>query len=130
MRPFSLAAKLGLKVGLMSAALLLLFATFGYLMVGKALERNARADLEVKMAGMAHNLSTIPDISGVNADAHQLVDLVMGHNNLYVSIFDTSQNQTPCSRLARNRSIWRCTSFSRRPSPKSTNGVIRRTVLC
>ena len=58
MRPFSLAAKLGLKVGLMSAALLLLFATFGYLMVGKALERNARADLEVKMAGMAHNLST------------------------------------------------------------------------
>jgi two-component system heavy metal sensor histidine kinase CusS len=35
MRPFSLAAKLGLKVGLMSAALLLLFATFGYLMVGR-----------------------------------------------------------------------------------------------
>lgn len=95
MRPFSLAAKLGLKVGLMSAALLLLFATFGYLMVGEALERNARADLEVKMAGMAHNLSTLTDISGVNADAHQLVDLVMGHNNLYVSIFDTSPSQTP-----------------------------------
>ena len=29
MRPFSLAVKLGFKVGLMSAALLLLFATFG-----------------------------------------------------------------------------------------------------
>lgn len=95
MRPFSLAAKLGLKVGLMSAALLLLFATFGYLMVGQALERNARSDLEVKMAGMAHNLSTIPNISGVNADAHQLVDLVMGHNNLYVSIFESAKSETP-----------------------------------
>lgn len=95
MRPFSLAAKLGLKVGLMSAVLLLLFATFGYLMVGQALERNARTDLEVKMEGMAHNLSTISDLSGVNADAHQLVDLVMGHNNLYVSIFDSTSNQEP-----------------------------------
>ncbi|KIU53567.1 two-component sensor histidine kinase [Pseudomonas sp. 1239] len=95
MRPFSLAAKLGLKVGLMSAGLLLLFATFGYLMVGQALERNARTDLEVKMEGMAHNLSTISDISGVNADAHQLVDLVMGHNNLYVSIFDSTTSRQP-----------------------------------
>lgn len=64
-------------------------------MVGQALERNARSDLEVKMAGMAHNLSMISDISGVNADAHQLVDLVMGHNNLYVSIFESAQSETP-----------------------------------
>ncbi|MEX0297307.1 heavy metal sensor histidine kinase [Pseudomonas putida] len=95
MRPFSLAVKLGFKVGLMSAALLLLFAALGYLMVGQALERNARNDLELKMAGMAHNLSTITSISGVNADAHQLIDLVMGHNNLYVSIFESPQSPTP-----------------------------------
>ena len=57
MRPFSLAAKLGLKVGLMSAALLLMFATFGYMMVGQALDRNARIDLGVKMEAMAHSLS-------------------------------------------------------------------------
>lgn len=95
MRPFSLAVKVGFKVGLMSAALLLLFATFGYLMVSQALERNARTDLEVKMVGMAHNLSAITAISGVNADAHQLVDLVMGHNNLYVSIFESTQTLTP-----------------------------------
>jgi len=95
MRPFSLAVKVGFKVGLMSAALLLLFATFAYLMVSQALERNARTDLEVKMVGMAHNLSAITAISGVNADAHQLVDLVMGHNNLYVSIFESTQTLTP-----------------------------------
>ncbi len=64
-------------------------------MVSQALERNARTDLEVKMAGMAHNLSAITAISGVNADAHQLVDLVMGHNNLYVSIFESTQTLTP-----------------------------------
>ncbi|AIR88890.1 heavy metal sensor histidine kinase [Pseudomonas cremoricolorata] len=103
MRPFGLAAKLGLKVGLMSAALLLLFATFGYLIVGQALERNARTDLEVKMSGMAHNLSTIRDISGVNVDAHQLVDLVMGHNNLYVSIFESPQSQTPLISIGSRR---------------------------
>lgn len=95
MRPLSLAAKLGLKVGVMSAALLLLFATFGYLMVGQALDRTARSDLEVKMDGLSHNLASIPDISGVNADAHQLVDVVMGHNNLYVSFFESAQSQTP-----------------------------------
>ena len=95
MRPFSLAVKLGFKVGLMSAALLLLFATFGYVMVSQALERNSRMDLEVKMAGMTHNLSAITSIADVNPDAHQLVDLVMGHNNLYVSIFESGQTQTP-----------------------------------
>jgi len=52
-------------------------------------------DLEVKMAGMTHNLSAITSIADVNPDAHQLVDLVMGHNNLYVSIFESGQTQTP-----------------------------------
>lgn len=95
MRPLSLAAKLGLKVGLMSAALLILCATFGYLMVSQALESNAKNDLVIKMAGMAHNLSMIDDVSGVNPEAHQLVDLVMGHNNLYVSVYRSEQDSAP-----------------------------------
>ncbi|AOA07520.1 MULTISPECIES: heavy metal sensor histidine kinase [Pseudomonas] len=95
MRPFSLAAKLGLKVGLMSAALLLMFATFGYMMVGQALDRNARIDLGVKMEAMAHSLSEITDIADVSSDSHKLVDLVTGQNNLYVSIYRSAESEDP-----------------------------------
>lgn len=126
MRPFSLAVKVGFKVGLMSAALLLLFATFAYLMVSQALERNARTDLEVKMVGMAHNLSAITAISGVNADAHQLVDLVMGHNNLYVSIFESTQTLTPLLSIGSKQSTWKCTNSSLPNRRSSESGATRR----
>ena len=41
MKRFSLAARLGLKVGLMSVILLVLLSIVGYLMLGQALERTA-----------------------------------------------------------------------------------------
>lgn len=93
MRHLSLAARLGLKVGFMSIILLVLLASMGYFMLGQALDRTARVSLETKMSGMAHNLSSINDASGVTADSHLLVDLAMGHNNLYVSIFDSADSR-------------------------------------
>lgn len=95
MRQLSLAAKLGLKVGFMSVLLLVLCASIGYVMLGQALESTARSALETKMSGMAHNIATIEDVSGVTADSHLLVDLAMGHNNLYVSIFDSADSKAP-----------------------------------
>jgi two-component system heavy metal sensor histidine kinase CusS len=80
------------------------------------------------MAGMAHNLSTIPEISGVNADAHQLVDLVMGHNNLYVSIFDSSQSQTPLLSIGSKQVNLEVHKFQPAAQPKSMSGAILRTV--
>ena len=87
MKSVSLAAKLGLKVGLLSAMLLFLFACLGYRMLGQALENSAREDLDVKMAGLAHNLAAIDSAAGIDAGTHHLVDLVLGHDNLHVSNF-------------------------------------------
>jgi two-component system heavy metal sensor histidine kinase CusS len=69
MKRFSLAARLGLKVGLMSVILLVLLSIVGYLMLGQALERTAQSSLITKMGGMAHNLSTVADLSEVTADS-------------------------------------------------------------
>ncbi|MEE1922749.1 heavy metal sensor histidine kinase [Pseudomonas sp. 148P] len=87
MKSVSLAEKLGLKVGLLSAMLLFLFACLGYLMLGQALENSAREDLNVKMTGLAHNLAAIDSVAEIDAGTHHLVDLVLGHDNLHVSIF-------------------------------------------
>ena len=51
MKRFSLAARLGLKVGLMSVILLVLLSIVGYLMLGQALERTAQSSLITKMGG-------------------------------------------------------------------------------
>jgi two-component system heavy metal sensor histidine kinase CusS len=69
MKRFSLAARLGLEVGLMSVILLVLLSIVGYLMLGQALERTAQSSLITKMGGMAHNLSTVADLSEVTADS-------------------------------------------------------------
>lgn len=111
MKRFSLAARLGLKVGLMSVILLVLLSIVGYLMLGQALERTAQSSLITKMGGMAHNLSTVADLSEVTADSHQLVDLAMGHNNLFVSIFDTANSRIPLLTIGSKKITTELTSF-------------------
>ncbi|BCG24960.1 two-component sensor histidine kinase [Pseudomonas tohonis] len=91
----SLATRLGLKVGLMSVALVALIATFGYVMLDQGLERIAKASVGNKMEGVAQSLSSALNLSDVNSKSHVLVDLAMGHNNLYVSIFDSAKSTQP-----------------------------------
>ncbi|EQM72051.1 heavy metal sensor histidine kinase [Pseudomonas tohonis] len=91
----SLATRLGLKVGLMSVALVALISTFGYLMLDQGLERIAKSSVRTKMEGIAHSLSSAMNINDVNSKSHVLVDLAMGHNNLYVSIFDSAESKQP-----------------------------------
>lgn len=112
MKSVSLAAKLGLKVGLLSAMLLFLFACLGYRMLGQALENSAREDLDVKMAGLAHNLAAIDSAAGIDAGTHHLVDLVLGHDNLHVSIADRRWSRPPAmtspGSTCASRTVRRC----------------------
>ncbi|MCO7624897.1 heavy metal sensor histidine kinase [Pseudomonas fluorescens] len=89
----SLATRLGLKVGAMSVFLVLVVCFFGYHFVARGLEQIATTALEAKMKSVSHNLSTVNNIQEVQPDAHALIDLAMGHNNLFVSIFDASSRK-------------------------------------
>ncbi|MDG0898667.1 heavy metal sensor histidine kinase [Pseudomonas sp. GD03721] len=95
MRTDSLATRLGLKVGLMSVALVALIAAVGALMLHQGLERIAQSSASTKMEGIAHSLATAINVGDISSKTHVLVDLAMGHNNLYVSIFDSAQSTQP-----------------------------------
>lgn len=82
----SLATHLGLKVGLMSLALVAVFSAFGYFMLSQGLDRIAKAALESKMSSFSHSLAASSDAQDVTARSHALIELAMGHSNLYVYI--------------------------------------------
>lgn len=91
----SLAARLGLRVGLMSVAVVALLAIIAYMMLERGLERIAQESLATQMAALSTSLSEALSIDEITSESHVLVDLTMGHNNLYVSIFDSAQSTAP-----------------------------------
>lgn len=91
----SLATRLGLKVGVMSVLLVLGVCFAGYQFVAKGLDQIDTRALEAKMKSVAHSLSGIHNIEEVQPNTHALIDLVMGHNNLFVSIFNASNLSDP-----------------------------------
>ncbi|MFO2462291.1 heavy metal sensor histidine kinase [Pseudomonas sp. 15FMM2] len=86
MRSGSLSMRLGLTVSLMGAGLVLLLATLAYLALTHELENLARKGLENKMEQIQHSLAQGLDPQDIRASPHSLLDLVMGHDNFYLTI--------------------------------------------
>ena len=112
----SLATQLGLKVGAMSTLLVLAVCFFGYQFVAKGLDQIATSALEAKMNSVAHNLSDIKSVEEVKPNAHTLIDLAMGHNNLFVSIFDATTLNEPIFTIGPKPSTLELHRFSATPS--------------
>ena len=91
----SLATHLGLKVGLMSVALVAVLATFGYLLLSQGLERIAHSALKSKMSSFSHNIATAANVQELQARSHSVAELAMGHTNLYVSISSAEPSGPP-----------------------------------
>ncbi|XQE66531.1 hypothetical protein ACOAPY_18040 [Pseudomonas sp. P3C3] len=70
----------------MSLALVAVFSAFGYFMLSQGLDRIAKAALESKMSSFSHSLAASSDAQDVTARSHALIELAMGHSNLYVYI--------------------------------------------
>ena len=94
MRTGSLSMRLGLTVSLMGAGLVLLLATLAYLALTHELENLARKGLESKMEQIQHSLLQDLNTRDISARPHSLLDLVMGHDNFYLTIIGPSPANT------------------------------------
>lgn len=90
MKTSSLSMRLGLTVSLMGAGLVVLLATLAYLALTFELEKLARKGLESKMEQIQHSLAQGLDTRAIRARPHALMDLVMGHDNFYLTILATA----------------------------------------
>lgn len=86
MKTSSLSMRLGLTVSLMGAGLVLLLATLAYLALTHELENLARKGLENKLQQLEHSLRQDLTPLDIAARPHSLLDLVMGHDNIYLTI--------------------------------------------
>ncbi|WP_406819788.1 heavy metal sensor histidine kinase [Pseudomonas sp. KnCO4] len=82
----SLSLRLGLGVTLMGAALVLLLACLAVFALDHELDSRARKDLTRKMLQVEHNLRVDLRNQDLGTRAHPLLDLVMGHDNLSLSV--------------------------------------------
>ncbi|WP_085675194.1 MULTISPECIES: heavy metal sensor histidine kinase [unclassified Pseudomonas] len=86
MKHASLSLRLGLSVTLMGAALVLLLACLAVFALDHELDSRARKDLARKMLQVEHNLRVDLRSEDLGSRAHPLLDLVMGHDNLSLSV--------------------------------------------
>ncbi|MNO75846.1 Sensor protein CzcS precursor [compost metagenome] len=86
MKNSSLSVRLGLSVTLMGAALVLLLACLAVFALDHELDSRARKDLARKMLQVEHNLRVDLRSEDLGSRAHPLLDLVMGHDNLSLSV--------------------------------------------
>ncbi|WP_248917134.1 heavy metal sensor histidine kinase [Pseudomonas entomophila] len=81
-----LSLRLGLTVTLLGAALVLLLACLAVFALDHELDSRARKDLARKMLQVEHNLRVDLRSDDLGTRAHPLLDLVMGHDNLSLSV--------------------------------------------
>ncbi|MBC2658642.1 heavy metal sensor histidine kinase [Pseudomonas sp. MSSRFD41] len=91
----SLSMRLGLTVSLMGAALVLLLATLAYLSLSHELDTLARKSLQSKLEQIQHSLISDLKSSDLAARPHSLLDLVMGHDNLRLSVLASDPRVPP-----------------------------------
>ncbi|QXH55571.1 heavy metal sensor histidine kinase [Pseudomonas maumuensis] len=86
MKRHSLSLRLGLSVTLLGAALVLLLACLAVFALDHELDSRARKDLARKMQQVEHNLRAGLRSDDLGARSHHLLDLVLGHDNLSLSV--------------------------------------------
>lgn len=91
MRPTRLSVRLSLTISAMSALVVLVMATFAYASISHQLDLRAKESLKEKLAQIEHSLT---EGSGSSADIvlhpHNLRDQIIGHDNLMLTVFDSS----------------------------------------
>jgi two-component system heavy metal sensor histidine kinase CusS len=95
MKPASLSMRLGLTVSILGALLVVFLAILAYFALTHELNALARDSLEKKMAQVEHSLSLYADVGEISGKPHILLDQVMGHDNLTLTIYDRSNLRSP-----------------------------------
>lgn len=96
MKPASLSMRLGLTVSVMGALLVVLLAILAFFALTHELDSLAKNSLEKKMQQIRHSLAADLSVSEIARKPHSLLDQVLGHDNLNLTILDRN---TPPTRL-------------------------------
>ena len=95
MKPVSLSMRLGLTVSILGALLVVFLAVLAFFALTHELDKLAKNSLINKMEQVEHSLSLYDDTADVNSKPHSLLDQVMGHDNLNLTIYDLKNLRTP-----------------------------------
>ncbi|QTD31386.1 heavy metal sensor histidine kinase [Pseudomonas fluorescens] len=95
MKPASLSLRLGLTVSILGALLVVFLAILAYFALTHELNALSRESLEKKMEQVEHSLTLYFDTGEISAKPHILLDQVMGHDNLTLTIYDLNNLRTP-----------------------------------
>ncbi|MFS2072018.1 heavy metal sensor histidine kinase [Pseudomonas sp. CT11-2] len=95
MKPASLSMRLGLTVSILGALLVVFLAILAYFALTHELNTLSRNSLAQKVEQVEHSLSLYADPAEIRSAPHILLDQVMGHDNLTLTIYDRSNLRTP-----------------------------------
>ena len=95
MKPVSLSMRLGLTVSILGALLVVFLAVLAFFALTHELDKLAKNSLINKMEQVEHSLSLYDDTADVNSKPHSLLDQVMGHDNLNLTISDLKNLRAP-----------------------------------
>ena len=95
MKPASLSMRLGLTVSILGALLVVFLAILAYFALTHELNALSRDSLEKKMEQVEHSLALYVDANEVTGKPHILLDQVMGHDNLTLTIYDRVNQRSP-----------------------------------
>ena len=95
MKPASLSLRLGLTVSLLGAVLVLLLAVLAFFALSHELNTLSRDSLATKMQQVEHSLSLYENPLDITTEPHSLLDQVMGHDNLTLTLYDLNNPRTP-----------------------------------
>ncbi|MBD0679924.1 heavy metal sensor histidine kinase [Pseudomonas sp. PSB11] len=95
MKPASLSLRLGLTVSILGALLVVFLAVLAYFALTHQLNALSRDNLEKKMEQVEHSLALYGNVAEISEKPHILLDQVMGHDNLTLSIYDQNNLRAP-----------------------------------
>ncbi|MGW8461798.1 heavy metal sensor histidine kinase [Pseudomonas sp. CLCA07] len=95
MKPASLSLRLGLTVSIVGALLVVFLAILAYFTLTHELNAVSRDGLEKKMEQVEHSLALYSDPGDISSKPHILLDQVMGHDNLTLTIYERSNLRAP-----------------------------------
>ena len=95
MKSASLSIRLGLAVSIMGALLVLFLAVLAFLALTHELDKLSKDNLSEKMRQIEHSLSLYEKPVDINIKPHVLLDQVMGHDHLNLTIYDLINMRTP-----------------------------------
>ena len=86
----SLAGRIALSAAALGLGVMVVVSMLGYLALAQQLKLRATDDIEAKRTLLQHIFSEIPSSTALARDRHRLDDLLIGHENLHLAVFDAT----------------------------------------